>query len=234
MKVIFAGPSLWGVAPDTRGLVLRGPARAGDIARAVDKGARAIGLIDGFFGFAAAVWHKELLYALSRGVATYGAASMGALRAAELHGFGMIPVGSIAADYISGALDDDAAVALTSGPAEMSYMPLTEPLVDALATIANLQRCDAVSDSEARLLEVSARAMFFHRRTAEELVAGAIQDDDHRSQILAAYERHRVFRKRDDALELVRIIKDANPQIATPGAFQVSAFWHLLSPLTPD
>jgi hypothetical protein len=40
-----------------------------------------------------AVLHKEILWAMDRGVGVSGAASMGALRAAELHWYGMVGVG---------------------------------------------------------------------------------------------------------------------------------------------
>jgi len=36
-----------------------------------------------------AVWHKEILWAMSQGIHVFGSASMGALRAAELAAFGM-------------------------------------------------------------------------------------------------------------------------------------------------
>ena len=45
MKIVFAGPSLFGAEIDRNGLVFRGPARQGDIARAALQGANAIGLI---------------------------------------------------------------------------------------------------------------------------------------------------------------------------------------------
>ena len=67
MKVLFAGPSLYGLDLDLSGIVLRPPAKQGDVIAAVRDGATAIGLVDGYFGGAAAVWHKEILYALSLG-----------------------------------------------------------------------------------------------------------------------------------------------------------------------
>ena len=42
-------------------------------------------IIDGSFQSQPAVRHKEILWALSRGIPVIGAASMGALRAAELY-----------------------------------------------------------------------------------------------------------------------------------------------------
>ncbi|MEJ0097006.1 MAG: TfuA-like protein [Bauldia sp.] len=54
------------------------------MSKAVLAGASVIGLVDGVFENVASVWHKEILYALSEGVQVFGAASMGALRAADV------------------------------------------------------------------------------------------------------------------------------------------------------
>ena len=79
------------------------PARQGDIYRAVRHYApRAIGLIDGAFAEVRAVWHREILWALSQGVHVFGAASMGALRAVELAPFGMRGVGAVYQAYQTG------------------------------------------------------------------------------------------------------------------------------------
>ncbi|WP_411196226.1 TfuA-like protein, partial [Rhizobium sp.] len=117
MKVIFAGPSL----PDAESLAgeairVLPPAMQGDVLAQLERGANVIGLIDGGFEYAAPVRHKEILHALSLGVAVFGAASMGALRAAECHPFGMIGIGRIFEDYRTGRLVDDAAVALMHAP----------------------------------------------------------------------------------------------------------------------
>ena len=84
---VFLGPSLsWDEAreilPDATFLP---PAKAGDVYLAVKRGATVIAIIDGVFEQVPSVWHKEVLYALSLGVHVFGASSMGALRAAELH-----------------------------------------------------------------------------------------------------------------------------------------------------
>lgn len=136
LKIIFAGPSL----PDAASLAGEGicvlpPATQGDVFAAVEQGANVIGLIDGGFEYAAPVWHKEILHALSLGVAVLGAASMGALRAAECHPFGMIGIGRIFEDYRIGRLVDDAAVALTHAPSALGSKALTVPLVNVSATL---------------------------------------------------------------------------------------------------
>ena len=48
----------------------------------------------------------------------------------------MEPVGPIALSYSTGARIEDGDVCLAHAPAEMDFMPLSEPLVDAEATIA--------------------------------------------------------------------------------------------------
>ena len=170
MKALFAGPSLYGdivagriaAAPE---IVCRGPAAQGDLAAAVLDGATAIGLVDGRYEDVAAPWHKEILFALSEGVAVYGGGSLGALRAVECAPFGMIGVGEIFARYMSGDLVDDSAVAQLHAPAELDYMPLTEALVNVEATIRRLAARGIVDAALAAALAASARALFFKRLT---------------------------------------------------------------------
>jgi len=83
--VVFLGPTL--SAPDARtllpGAVILPPARQGDLYRAVrDLRPASIGLVYGLFLNYAAVWHREILWALDEGVRVLGAASMCALRCA--------------------------------------------------------------------------------------------------------------------------------------------------------
>jgi len=172
---------------------------------AVVGGATAIGLIDGNFEGVPAVWHKEILYALSLGVACFGAASMGALRAAECAPFGMVPVGWIANQYLAGAIDDDAAVALISAPAELAYAPLSEPLVDAWATLRRLADLALISRRELEALTASANALFFKDRTVGTIVEGAGLGA-RSGAIRSAYDLHHVSQKRLDALELLEWI----------------------------
>jgi hypothetical protein len=79
-------------------------------------------LIDGVFHQSLAVWHKEIVYALLEGIVCIGAASMGALRAAELWRYGMVGVGKIFEMYRDGE-EDDSLVAMTFQPD--TFRPLT-------------------------------------------------------------------------------------------------------------
>lgn len=231
MKVLFVGPSLFGATADLCGIDLRPPAKQGDMIAAVRDGASAIGLVDGYFGGAAAVWHKEILYALSSGVTVLGASSMGALRAAECAQYGMIPVGQIAAAYVSGELDDDAAVALTHAPPEFGSEPMTEPLVDAVATIANLEGSGRVSAREADALRSSAANCFFGDRTVDAISEGAGFEPERAAAVVELYARHRVALKQRDALLLIdrlRAAPDDRQPTAYTWSFVVTPMWRQL------
>lgn len=208
MKILFAGPTLHDAA--TAGQILAGtdivcraPARQGDITRAVLDGATAIGLVDGRYEDVAAPWHKEILFALSRGVAVLGGASMGALRAAECAPYGMVPVGRIADRYVSGDLTDDAAVAQLHAPPEFGCLPLTEALVNVEATIEAARSSDALSAYEAGMLARAARRLFFKERTYAAVVKAADFAGEHAKVLLARMGDCRRDIKREDALELV-------------------------------
>lgn len=201
MKTVFAGPSIYGVAIDVTGIDLRPPAAQGDLLRAVLDGANVIGLVDGAFEAAAAVWHKEILHALSEGIAVIGGASMGALRAAECAAFGMEPVGRIAQAYLDGKTDDDALVAITHGPPELGSPPLTEALVDCEATIAEMLRRRLLSPEAARQAVRLAREMYYKERTVEAL--GRIAAPQDPEQFAASYLRCRVSIKTEDAIAVI-------------------------------
>lgn len=219
MKVLFAGPTLYGTVwsahppRSVEGVECRGPAGQGDIARAVVEGATAIGLVDGRFEDIAAVWHKEILYALEEGVRVFGAASMGALRAAECADFGMVGIGTVYERYRSGDLTDDGAVAQLHAPAEMGHTPITEALVNVEATIARFRQLRAVSEEEAASLDASARALFFKERTYRRLLAHAGLDQGPRGErLLELIKRCRVDVKQQDALILAGYLAYLEPE----------------------
>jgi hypothetical protein len=205
MKVVFAGPSLYGATFDASGLELRPPAAHGDVLRAVFDGAAVIGIIDGDFEATASVWHKEILHALSDGVAVLGGASMGALRAAECAAFGMEAVGEIAARYLDGSLDDDAAVAVTQGPPELGSPPLVEPLVDVEATLAAMRTAGALTAAQADALLAAAEGLFFKQRTLEAILYAAFAGRV--AEFTALYEAHRVRLKQRDALAVIERVR---------------------------
>jgi hypothetical protein len=202
--VVFLGPTL--PVAEAKQLVratFLPPARQGDVFRVLADRPGVIVLIDGVFEAVPSVWHHELRAALASGVHLVGASSMGALRAAELHGEGMLPVGRIAGDYVSGRRTDDADVVLLHGDADSAYQPLTVPLVNVEATLAAAKAKRVLSAKEARALEASARATFFKRRTWRALVSRL--PAGRRAAVLAWLKANTVDQKALDARQALRV-----------------------------
>jgi hypothetical protein len=147
------------------GVEVRPPARRGDVLRALEAGPKAIALVDGVFEASPSVWHRELLAALERGVAVFGGASMGALRAAELDGEGMIGIGAVYRWYRDGVIDDDAEVALLHADAEHDFQPLSLPLVNVRHVAAQARAARALGRAEADALVAAAQGTFYARRS---------------------------------------------------------------------
>jgi hypothetical protein len=139
------------------------PVKHGDLLQLAVRAGDIIIIIDGVFYNTAPVRHKEILTLLAQGVTVIGAASMGALRAAELHPYGMIGMGNIFDAYRTGAIEADDEVAVAHDPSD--YTPLSEALVDIRTIIDQACRDGALNSSEAAEIITAARAMHFTRRT---------------------------------------------------------------------
>jgi hypothetical protein len=151
--VVFAGPTIDAATIGSFiDCTVRGPVTFGDVYRAAKYRPTAIVLIDGYFERVPAVWHKEILWAMSEGVHVFGCSSMGALRAAELADFGMVGVGEIFEAYRSGELEDDDEVAVAHRSAEDAYAPTSDALVNIRATLKRAVREDVVTEATAGAL----------------------------------------------------------------------------------
>lgn len=227
--VIFAGPSIYGLdLSPYAAFEWQAPAAAGDILRAAHARVGAIGLVDGLYGDTPAVWHKEILHALASGIAVYGAASMGALRAAECAPFGMTGIGSIFEEYASGHRTSDADVALSHAPKELGFKPVTLALVDVEATLEAMAADDPQADYSA--LQLSARAIHFSRRTWKTIVRGAGFDGGEAGRLVETLRRRQRHRKRNDArLLLETMLQNAGKPTGPPGwKFQNTVFFQAL------
>jgi hypothetical protein len=172
--IIFAGPSLPPQArPSLAAFEWRPPVRQGDLYLAALQRPALIGIIDGYFELVPTVWHKEILWAMTQGIHVYGAASTGALRAAELAEFGMAGVGQIYRRFHSGELTDDDEVAVLHGPAELGYLQVTEPMVNFRATVQRACELCIVSPELAASLVQIAKSMFYKDRTYETVLETA-------------------------------------------------------------
>lgn len=174
--VAFVGPSLDRAEARRLGrCVVLPPAAQGDVWRALERyRPLAIALIDGVFELTPSVWHHELLDALSLGVAVFGASSMGALRAAELRRWGMVPVGRIANEYARGRRIDDSDVALLHTDAEGGFRPLTVPLVDAEHAVVLAKKEKVLKPAQAAFVLSAARGMHYTERTWPALAKQAL------------------------------------------------------------
>jgi hypothetical protein len=206
--VVFVGPTM--KLAEARAMLdadFRPPAQRGDVLHAVADGAGVIGLIDGYTHLVPAVTHKEILFALSRGVRMYGAASLGALRAAELAPYGMVGVGRICESYRRGEITSDE-VAISHGPMELAYCTVSEAMVNVRATIAAAVAAGLLRSS-ARALLGMARANHFATRTWAQLLTAArrqcLPEDEIRSFELWL-PAGRVDQKRLDAIALLETI----------------------------
>lgn len=169
---IFAGPTLHGVAiaPEIERF---GPAVMGSVFRAVESGYRRIGIVDGCFGDVPAVWHKEILFALSSGVEVYGASSMGALRAAEMHPYGMVGIGTIYRLYRSGRWVDDDEVAILHAPEYLAFSPLSEAMANVRFTLRALRHRARIDPQLEHALLRHMKSLHFSQRTRDALAGEA-------------------------------------------------------------
>lgn len=236
--IVFLGPTL--PLDEARGLLpsaqFRPPVAMGDVYRLVRARPPArIAIIDGLFEQVPAVWHKELLFAMARGVEVSGAASMGALRAAELHAFGMIGVGPTFAAYKSGRVMDDDEVAVAHGPARFGYPRFSEAMVNVRDALARARRKRLIAGGTHDRLRDLAKAQFYRDRTWDTILAAgrAARLPARQLQALAAWvARERPDRKAADARLLLRRLartRPARPKLPEPLAR--TWFWQQLTEL---
>lgn len=169
---IYVGPTLNPrepllAAPQVR---VRPPMRHGDLFDPAVRPGDTVVLIDGMYHQAAAVRHKELLAVMDRGVRVMGAASIGALRAAELSACGMTGVGAVFRAYLHGDLDGDDEVAVGQEP-DGDWRSLTWPLVSLRHVLAVAEHNGLVSQPAAAGLLDAFKAIFYPQRTLPAVAA---------------------------------------------------------------
>jgi hypothetical protein len=177
--VVFAGPTLGADEIRSRlgpGGEVRPPAAQGDVAAVVaapSRRPRVVAIVDGVYERVPAVWHKEILWALDLGVAVLGAASMGALRAAELAPYGMAGIGEVYDAVCRGDLVDDDEVAVSHLGAEDGFRALTEAMVNVRATMAAATAAGVVGAAEAATVVAAGKQLHYPRRRWPEILAAS-------------------------------------------------------------
>ena len=222
---VFIGPTLPAAEVRARlpDAIVAGPVAAGDVLRLVRRrGVARIAIVDGYFERMAAVWHKELLVALARGIEVWGAASMGALRAAELAPFGMIGVGAVYRAFRRGVLEADDEVAVAHLPAEYGYRAASDALVNLRDGIAAAPGLSA--RTRAALVEL-ARARFYRERSWDRLIADGRAAGLPARQLAALAAWPKPDRKAADARLLLARLARARP--SPPPPLRVPRTWAL-------
>jgi hypothetical protein len=171
--VVFSGPTLGHetVCEILDDPICKPPAAMGDVYRCLDHNPDCIAIIDGYFEGVPSVWHKEILYAMSKGVHVLGASSMGALRAAELADFGMKGVGKIFQQFHCGDLEDDDEVAVLHGPEELEFIAVSEAMVNIRETLIAAVAGGVLSTAYSAKLSTIAKSCFYHDRKWEHILS---------------------------------------------------------------
>ncbi len=207
------------------------PAAQGDVYRAAQTKPAAIGIIDGYFEGVPSVWHKEILWAMSQGIHVYGSASMGALRAAELHEFGMEGTGLIFEAYRDGVLEDDDDVAVLHGPEEVGYAAVSEPMVNIRFTLERAETDGILGPETRNRLERQAKQMFYQERSWEALLnlAGQTLPEAELTPLRSWLPLGKVDQKRRDALAMLEAMRKRHSAECEPKrtnyTFQWTELW---------
>jgi len=210
-RYLFVGPSL----PEAALLagddvVVRPPVAAGDLPRLAVRPGDVVAIADGYFHQTRAVRHKEILDLLDAGVTVLGAASMGALRAAELDVLGMGGVGRIYRAYRRGELTADDEVTLVHGSADEGYRAVSEPLVNIRATL-DLAVREGLLDAAAAAGIVTALTQRPYRLRsypdALHLAREANVGDTNVELLRELFTTRPVNRKREDTLRLLAVLR---------------------------
>jgi hypothetical protein len=197
--LVYVGPSLDAeeVLERIPEAIIRPPVKQSDlISDLLEVEPTHILLIDGEFAQALSVWQKEIIYALQipgvKGV--YGAASMGALRAADLADFGMIGSGRIFRWYDEGVITDESEVSVVyyQRP-DGSYVTTTVALVNVRAALDKAIEAGVIEMENAQAIFNYCASIHWTERTKAAL--GKV------SGLLSWLER--IDQKKADALELI-------------------------------
>jgi hypothetical protein len=209
---IFTGPTLskQDVTPKLEAVYLP-PAAAGDLYRVALQKPQVIGLIDGYFDSTPSIRHKEILWAMSRGIHVFGSASIGALRAAELTAFGMEGIGAIFDSYRNGELEDDDEVAIAHGPPESGFVSLSEAMVNIRHTLRSAEQANVISSATGQGLKEIGKALFYPNRSYPEILRLASKlglPNDELQEFRDWLPYGRINQKQMDALLMLKVIRE--------------------------
>ncbi len=164
--VAFVGPSL----PTAEAATLlpaariEPPARRGDLYRARNRGASVLVVVDGQFLQEDALPPREVIDVAGDGALVYGAASIGALRAAECGPVGVRGVGLIFRLFRAGVLESDDEVAVATDR-DQGFRAISVALVNVRYAATRAVRAGLLDRATAAGIIECARRLFYPDRT---------------------------------------------------------------------
>jgi hypothetical protein len=162
---VFIGPSLesTAVAATLPDAAIEPPIARGDLAHLREEGARTFLILDGAFAHRLAVPPSEIVDAIASGASVIGAASLGAIRAAECWPAGMDGVGAVYRLYRLGILRDDDEVAVATDP-DREYAAVSVALVNVRYAMLAALRARLLDRARAAAILEAARQTYFAER----------------------------------------------------------------------
>ena len=183
------------------------PVSQGDVYRACAKRPEAIAIIDGYFERVPAVWHKEILWAMSQGIQVFGSSSMGALRAAELarirHGRGR---GRLRSLHGMACSKMTTKWPWRTGRPTTAFAPVSEAMVNIRATFREATQSAIISGATQAALVTIGEGLFYAERTYPAVLENARNagvDDAELDRLQAWLPGGRVDQKRRDAVQML-------------------------------
>lgn len=207
--IVFLGPSL---DVETARTLLeadyRPPVVQGDVISAViSDRPDVIAIADGVVKEDYAVWHKELLFALEKGVTLFGAAGIGALRAVEIPQ--MTGVGTVYHWFRDEHLETNDAVQCVWTQSGHACTRTSEPLVNIRATLDAALHSEILSERERDLLLTIAQSRYYPDRSFAKIFSEAESqgmDTAALSEAMKFARDHYVDIQRQDVMEMLKTI----------------------------
>ena len=187
------------------------PVSQGDIISLLKSRPKIIGIIDGYFERIPAVWHKEIMFAMSKGIHVVGASSMGALRAVELSPFGMVGVGEIFEWYRDGVIEGDDEVAVAHAPTEFKFRAISEVMVNIRKTLQVACSEGVISQTILERLIAIGKEIYYYDRSYQSIFDKAVECGIPIQEIVQLQKYlvdHTIDQKKKDAIEALDYIKE--------------------------
>ncbi|WP_328899951.1 TfuA-like protein [Streptomyces sp. NBC_00441] len=211
MLHIYVGPTLSAsdLAQLAPGAVVHPPVKHGDFFDDRIGDGDTVLILDGLYHHSNALRHKEILHLIANGVRVVGASSIGALRAAELHEFGMVGIGEVFNAYRRGQIVGDDEVAVAHLP-DGDWTTNSLPLVNLRAMLTQAASESVISPAQVVSIWEIGRSVYYPQRSARLLITLTARAGHH---AFSAWLESRLSadidfcnRKRADALDALDFV----------------------------